>query len=70
MKLKELPPYTTDQMSELIDQHIHKILYRAVLKLKLLDGMTYEEVAEEVGLSVQQTKTIVYKCMQTLIKYL
>ena len=70
MKKKDFPHYTADQMDYLIDQHIHKIRYRAVLKLKLLDELTFEEVAEQTGYSTQHVKTIVYKGMQELIKHL
>lgn len=43
---------------------------RLILKRRLLDGICYEPLAEEFDLSVQQTKTIVYKCTEKLIKYL
>ncbi len=42
---------------------------RAVIKRRLLDGICFEPLAEEFGLSVQQTKTIVYKGEQILIKH-
>lgn len=43
---------------------------RAILKRRLIDGLTYEQIAEEFDLSVRQTKTIIYKEMQKLIKHL
>jgi DNA-directed RNA polymerase specialized sigma24 family protein len=43
---------------------------RAILKRRLIDGLTYEQIAEEFDLSVRQTKTIIYKEEQKLIKHL
>ena len=34
---------------------------RKILKRRLIDGITFEALAEEFGLSVQRTKAIVYK---------
>jgi len=34
---------------------------RAILKRRLIDGITFEKLAEEFDLSVRCTKTIVYK---------
>lgn len=39
-----------------------KILYR-----RLIDGIGYENLAEEFGLSVRQTKNICYKEIQRLL---
>lgn len=35
---------------------------RAILKRRLLDGVTYEKLSEEFDLSVRQVKNIVYRC--------
>lgn len=43
---------------------------RAILKRRLIDGLTYEQIAEEFDLSVRQTKTIIYKEEQRLIKHI
>ena len=43
---------------------------RSILKRRLLDGITYERLAEEFDLSVRQTKTIVYKGEETLFKHI
>lgn len=70
MKRHDLPEYTTSQMDHLINEHIHNIRYRAILKLRYLDGLTYDQIAEEMDMSVQQVKTIVYKTQEKLLKYL
>lgn len=53
-----------------IDQWIFKERDRAILKRRLLDGVCFEPLAEEFDLSVQQTKTIVYKATEKLIKHI
>jgi DNA-directed RNA polymerase specialized sigma subunit len=45
----------------LIDEWIFKERDRNILKRRLLDGIIYEELAEEYDLSVAQVKRIVKK---------
>lgn len=40
---------------------------RKILKRRLIDGILFENLAEEFDLSVTQVKTIVYKGMKRLI---
>ena len=49
------------QVEHLIDEWIFSERDRKILKRRLLDGICYEPLAEEFGLSVRQIKTIVYK---------
>lgn len=53
--------YTNSQIRELIAEHIHSERDRRILERRLIDGLTYERLAEEFELSVRQTKTIVYR---------
>ena len=62
--------YTNSHINALIDEHIHNARDRAILKRRLIDGICYEPLAEEFGLSVQRVKAIVYKAQQIIIKYL
>lgn len=43
---------------------------RAILRRRLFDGITFERLSEEFGLSVRQTKIIVYKCEEKIFKHL
>lgn len=52
--------YTNSQIALVIDEYIHKATHRKLLKRRYIDGLTFEELAEEFDLSVRQTKTIVY----------
>lgn len=58
------------EWENLIDEWIFNERDRAILKRRLLDGICYEPLAEEFDLSVPQTKTIVYKATEKLIKHL
>lgn len=60
------------EISDLIDEWIigrNAERNRAIMKRRLLDGITYEKLAEEFDLSVRQTKTIVYKGEEMLFKH-
>jgi DNA-directed RNA polymerase specialized sigma24 family protein len=43
---------------------------RKILKRRLLDGITFDSLAEEFDLSVRQVKNIVYQCEDKLYKHL
>lgn len=58
------------QMEVLIDEWIFNERNRRIIKRRLLDGITFERLAEEFDLSVQQTKNIVYKCQDHLSRHL
>lgn len=58
------------EISHLIDEWIFSERDRAVLKRRLLDGITYERLAEEFDLSVRQIKNIVYKSQEKLFRHM
>ena len=62
--------YTNSQIKALIEEHIHSRRDRQVLFLRLVEGLTFEKIAEEMELSVRHTKTIVYKAEEILFKHL
>ena len=70
MKKTENYNISRSDWENLIDQWIFKERDRAILKRRLLDGICYEPLAEEFDLSVQQTKTIIYKATEKLIKHI
>lgn len=51
--------YSNAQTRELIDLWIDSERNRVILKRKLVDGVTYERLEEEMGLSARQIKRIV-----------
>ena len=54
------------EISLLIDEWILNERNRSIVKRRLLDGVTFERLAEEFDLSTQQVKTIVYKSQDIL----
>jgi hypothetical protein len=58
------------ELQYIIDQWIFNERDRAILKRRLLDGILFEDLAEEFCLSTVQVKTIVYKTMDRLEKHL
>ena len=55
---------------ELIDLWIFNETDRAILKRRLLDGRTYEQLAEEFNCSDRHIKTRVYKAEKQLLKHI
>ena len=62
--------YSNSQMKALIDEWIHSERDRAILHRRLVDGISFERLAEEFDLSVRYTKTVVYKNEQILFSHL
>lgn len=53
--------YTNSRIRELIAEHIHSERDRRILERRLIDGITFEKLAEEQELSVSQVKRIIWK---------
>lgn len=51
--------YTNSQIREIIREYIHSERDRGILCRRLIDGTTYDRLAEEANLSVRQVKRIV-----------
>ena len=58
--------YTNSEIGKAIDEYIHSERDRRILRLRLIDGFTYEQIAELVDMSVRQVKNIVYKAQERL----
>lgn len=70
--MKAIKEMSRREWEDLIDMWIigrNSERNRSILKRRLLDGICYEPLAEEFNLSVQQTKNIVYKCEQKLVRH-
>lgn len=65
-----LEDLSNTDIRRLIDEYIHNKRDREILKRRLTDGVCYEPLAEEFGLSVRQVKNIVYKGENILYKRL
>lgn len=49
------------RIAYLIDEYVHSERDRAILKRKFIDGLTFEQLEYEFGISDRQIKNIVYK---------
>ena len=52
---------TNSELAELIGEHIHSERDRQILKMKLIDGLTYEKIAETVEMSPRYIRALVRK---------
>lgn len=65
--------YSRTEISEAIDEWIiGKNAYRdrEILKARLIEGHTFERLAEDFDMSPVQVKRIVYKAQEKLFKHL
>lgn len=52
--------YTNSEIEKLIDDHVHNKRNREILKMRFIDGVCFEPLAEKFDMSVRQVKRIVY----------
>lgn len=62
--------YTNSRIREIIAEYIHSERDRRILERRLIDGVTFEKLAEEQELSVSQVKRIVWKGSETVFRNL
>ena len=54
------------ELAEMIGEHIHSERDRQILKMKLIDGLTYEKIAENVQMSPRYIRALVKKLTERL----
>ena len=62
--------YSNSQIREIIAEWIHSERDRRILERRLIDGITFERLAEEFDMSTRQIKAIVYKTQEKLFRHL
>jgi len=60
--------YTNSQIRKLIAEHIHNERDRNILERRLIDGITYERLAEDFLMSPRQIRTIVHRNEEILFR--
>lgn len=70
MKQKPIVDRPRSELIHLIDEWIFNERDRNILKRRMLDGITYEQLSEEFFLSPQRIKAIVYKAEEKLFKHI
>ena len=62
--------YTNSRIRNLISEYIHSDRDRAILERRLVDGHTFERLAEEFDMSDKQIRRIVYKLQEQLFRHI
>lgn len=62
--------YSNSQIREIIAEYIHSEKGRKLMERRLIDGITYEKLAEEFDVSVSQIKRIVYRNSVEIFRHL
>lgn len=72
--MKRPEDITREQLEAAIEStivlHTHAERNRAILKRRLIDGLTHEQLAEEFDLSVQAIRKILYKYEEVVFRHL
>ena len=62
--------YSNSRIREVIAEWIHDERNRKILERRLIDGLTFERLAEEFDMSDRQMRRIVLKLQEQLFKHL
>ena len=62
--------YSNSHIEKIIDEFVHSERDRKILKRRYIDGICYEPLAEEFGMSPRQIQNIIYKNQDTVFKHL
>lgn len=70
MKIPEYLEIPRSKWESLIDEWIFNEQHRQILKLNLLDGWTYERLAEKFEMSPRQVARIIPRLQNQLFKHI
>lgn len=59
---------TNSELAELIGEHIHSERDRQIMRMKLIDGLTYEKIAENFEMSPRYVRSLVRRLMNDRLK--
>lgn len=62
--------YSNSQIRDLINEYIHSERDRNILCRRLIDGITFEKLAEEFDLSTKAVRIIVHKQETILFRHI
>ena len=69
-KSDRLDDISNSRLASAIDEWVHSERDRKILKRRLIDGICYEPLADEFGISVRQMKNIVSKAEAKLFRHI
>lgn len=61
--------YTNSLIRELIADYIHNAVDRQMLSMRLIDGMTFEAIGFEMGMTTKTVRLRIHKCEEILFKH-
>lgn len=59
---------TNSELAEIIGENIHSERDRQIMRMKLIDGLTYEKIAEIMEMSPRYIRSLVRKLMNERLK--
>ena len=62
--------YTNSQIKAIIMEYIHNATDRKMVYKRLVDGMTFEKIAEEAQLDVKTVRRRIHKCENELFRHI
>ena len=62
--------YTNGQARDLIAEHIHNADDRKMLELRLIDGLTFEQIGFEMGMTTKTVRIRIHKGEEILFRHL
>ena len=62
--------YTNSQIRDLIAEHIHNADDRKMLALRLIDGMTFEQIGFEMGMTTKTVRLRIHKQEEMLFRHI
>ena len=62
--------YTNSQIRDLIDEHIHNSADRKMLQLRLIDGMTFEQIGFEMGMTTKTVRQRIHRGEEILFRHI
>lgn len=62
--------YTNSQIRDLIAEHIHNSDDRRMLSLRLIDGMTFEAIGFELGMTTKTVRLRIHKGEEILFRHI
>ena len=62
--------YTNSQIRDLIAEYVHKERDRQILSRRLIDGITFDRLAEEFAMSNKQIRVIVHRQEENIFRHI
>ena len=62
--------YTNTLIRELIADYIHNAVDRKMLSMRLIDGMTFEAIGFELGMTTKTVRLRIHKGEEILFKHI